>query len=93
MLGLFAVVHRVEHYEIASHGCVRTYAKLLGHGDGISLLELTLAEEKETDEKLTKLAAEINLFAAESETAETEVDSQHATSKGPRKTKVRRARA
>jgi hypothetical protein len=52
---------------------------------------LTLAEEKETDEKLTELAAEINLFAAESERAETEVDSQHATSKGPRKTKARQA--
>ena len=53
---LIAAAQRVEHYEIAGYGCVRTYAKLLGHGEATTLLQQTLDEEKSTDEKLTKLA-------------------------------------
>src|SRR3984957_10794150 len=57
--GLISAAERVEHYEIAAYGCVRTYAKLLGESEAASLLEQTLAEEKETDEKLTELAEQI----------------------------------
>ena len=54
--GLISAAQRVEHYEIAGYGCVSTYAKLLGEGQAVSLLRLTLEEEKETDEKLAQLA-------------------------------------
>ncbi|MFL6196637.1 MAG: ferritin-like domain-containing protein [Thermoanaerobaculia bacterium] len=54
--GLIACAQRVEHYEIAGYGTVRTYAELLGKNDHVSLLERTLQEEEETDERLTELA-------------------------------------
>jgi ferritin-like metal-binding protein YciE len=53
---LIAAAQRVEHYEIAGYGCVRTYAKLLEHSEATNLLQQTLDEEKQTDEKLTELA-------------------------------------
>jgi ferritin-like metal-binding protein YciE len=68
--GLISAAQRVEHYEIAGYGCVSTYAKLLGEDQAVSLLRLTLEEEKETDEKLTQLAGSINLEAVESEESE-----------------------
>jgi len=54
--GLIGAAQRVEHYEIAAYGTARALALILGHEDAASLLEETLAEEKETDEKLTELA-------------------------------------
>jgi ferritin-like metal-binding protein YciE len=63
--GLIAAAQHVEHYEIAGYGCVRTYANLLGMKNVVKLLEKTLDEEKRTDEKLTKIAASINVEAAE----------------------------
>lgn len=54
--GLIAAAQRVEHYEIAAYGTVRTYAELLGHDEHLTLLEKTLNEEEETDERLTQLA-------------------------------------
>jgi len=68
--GLISAAQRVEHYEIAGYGCVGTYAKLLGEDQAVSLLRLTLDEEKKTDEKLTQLASSINLEAVESEGSE-----------------------
>jgi ferritin-like metal-binding protein YciE len=68
--GLISAAQRVEHYEIAGYGCVSTYAKLLGEEQAVSLLRLTLKEEKETDEKLTHLAGSINLEAVESDESE-----------------------
>lgn len=65
--GLISAAQRVEHYEIAGYGCVRTYAKLLGENSAVALLDKTLAEEKETDSKLTQLAEAINVEALESE--------------------------
>jgi len=61
---LISAAQRVEHYEIAAYGTVRTYAEILGDQSGVSLLEKTLEEEKETDEKLTELAQGINVEAA-----------------------------
>src|ERR1700756_3984837 len=57
---LISAAQRVEHYEIAAYGCVRTWAGLLGEREAERLLEQTLQEEKETDEKLTELAEQIN---------------------------------
>jgi ferritin-like metal-binding protein YciE len=54
--GLIAAAQRVEHYEIAGYGCVRTYAELLGDTKGAKLLQQTLDEEGATDKKLTELA-------------------------------------
>ena len=64
--GLISAAQRVEHYEIAAYGTARTYARILGEEDAASLLEKTLSEEKETDQKLTELAEGINAEAAES---------------------------
>jgi ferritin-like metal-binding protein YciE len=54
--GLIAAAQRVEHYEIAGYGTVRTYAELLGRDEHSRLLERTLQEEEETDELLTQIA-------------------------------------
>jgi ferritin-like metal-binding protein YciE len=54
--GLIAAAQRVEHYEIAAYGTVRTYAELLGHDEHVTLLDKTLNEEEDTDERLTQLA-------------------------------------
>ncbi len=62
--GLISAAQRVEHYEIAGYGCVKTYAALLGDHEAVNLLEQTLQEEKETDQKLTLLAEKINVEAA-----------------------------
>lgn len=66
--GLIAAAQKVEHYEIAGYGCVRTYADMLGHKDAAQLLQQTLEEEMATDKKLTELAERsINMHAAEGE--------------------------
>ena len=63
--GLIAAAQRVEHYEMAGYGCLRTWAGLLGHQNSARLLQQTLDEEGQTDEKLTKLAERIiNIKAA-----------------------------
>jgi ferritin-like metal-binding protein YciE len=53
--GLIASAQRVEHYEIAAYGCLRTYAHLLGYSQAEQLLQQTLAEEEAADRKLTEL--------------------------------------
>jgi ferritin-like metal-binding protein YciE len=60
---LIGAAQRVEHYEIAAYGTVCAFAKELGESDQESLLNETLEEEKETDEKLTALAEQINSSA------------------------------
>ena len=56
---LIAAAQRVEHYEIAAYGCVRTYANVLGLGNQEELLQQTLNEEGNTDHRLTQLADEV----------------------------------
>jgi len=63
---LIAAAQRVEHYEIAGYGCVRTYAELLGNQKAAKLLQQTLNEEGDTDKSLTKLATKINVEAEKS---------------------------
>jgi len=62
---LIAAAQRVEHYEIAGYGTVRTYAQLLGEDAAVRLLQQTLDEEGATDKKLTALAEAINVEAME----------------------------
>jgi ferritin-like metal-binding protein YciE len=63
--GLIAAAQHVEHYEIAGYGCVRTYAELMGEDKIMKLLQQTLDEEKDSDEKLNALAGKINVEAEE----------------------------
>jgi len=66
--GLIAAAQRVEHYEIAGYGTVRTYARQLGEEEHASLLQETLDEEGETDKKLTALAeSSINIEAEQAD--------------------------
>ena len=79
---LIGAAQRVEHYEIAGYGTVRSMAETLAEDDHVSLLKETLQEEKETDEKLTELASQINTEANADENEE-QSNTQH-------KKKVRR---
>lgn len=53
---LISIAQKVEHYEIASYGTVRTWAELMGESEAAKLLQQTLDEEGEADKKLTQLA-------------------------------------
>ncbi|MBZ5664416.1 MAG: ferritin-like domain-containing protein [Acidobacteriia bacterium] len=79
---LIAAAQRVEHYEIAGYGCVRSYATKLGDDSAADLLSQTLAEEKEADETLNGIAEELNLEISEG---------QDLTQKRASKTSGRRA--
>jgi ferritin-like metal-binding protein YciE len=57
---LIGAARRVEHHEIAAYGTVCEVAKILDEPKHASLLQQTLNEEKETDQKLTDLSREIN---------------------------------
>lgn len=63
--GLIAAAQRVEHYEIAGYGCVRTYANQLGEQQGAMLLQQTLDEEGQTDKLLTRIAEQVINIEAE----------------------------
>ncbi|MGA8740944.1 MAG: ferritin-like domain-containing protein [Terracidiphilus sp.] len=60
---LISAAQRVEHYEMAAYGTVRTYAQLLGQSQVAKLLEETLEEEKAADQKLTSIAQKVNVRA------------------------------
>ncbi len=61
---IIGAVQRVEHYEIAAYGCAISHADLLGLDHVVELLEVSLREEEEADERLTALAEdEINAMA------------------------------
>ncbi len=78
---IIGAAQRVEHYEIAGYGTVRTFASLLGEDEAVELLEKTLEEEKETDEKLTELAQNINVEADQEEGSEEDESQPKATKK------------
>jgi ferritin-like metal-binding protein YciE len=54
--GLIAAAQKVEHYEIASYGSVRSHAQRLGYSDAAQTLQMTLDEEGAADKLLTKIA-------------------------------------
>jgi ferritin-like metal-binding protein YciE len=75
--GIISAAQKVEHYEIASYGTLRTFAETLGLDEAVSLLDETLEEEKATDEKLTEIAvSSVNLEAVEEEEEEGEEDEE-----------------
>jgi ferritin-like metal-binding protein YciE len=57
---LIGAAQRVEHYEMAGYGTVSAFAEELGESEHVSLLNETLEEEKETDEKLSGLSEDVN---------------------------------
>lgn len=64
--GIIFVAQKVEHYEIATYGTLRQFAKTLGLTLARNLFEITLSEEKTTDKKLTEIAINVvNRRAAE----------------------------
>jgi ferritin-like metal-binding protein YciE len=82
---LIGAAQRVEHYEIAAYGTVSAFAEELGETEQASLLNETLEEEKETDEKLTQLAEQINAQANEgAEEGESEEEVATGKKKGRR---------
>lgn len=91
---IIGAAQRVEHYEIAAYGTAKAFAELLGEEEDVSLLEQTLQEEKETDEKLTELAQEINQTAmgeeSEEEEGEEEVQSGRTATSSGRNSKNKR---
>ncbi len=54
--GIISAAQKIEHYEIASYGTLRTLAGVLGYDDAVELLEATLKEEKNADSLLTEIA-------------------------------------
>ncbi len=61
---LIAAAQRVEHYEIAAYGTMRTLAEQLGHAKAAKLLQMTLKEESAADAKLTMVSESTVLPAA-----------------------------
>ena len=53
---LICAAQKVEHYEIATYGSLKSWAEFLDESDALDLLEETLEEEKSTDDKLTEIA-------------------------------------
>jgi hypothetical protein len=70
---LLAAAQRAEHYEIATYGCVRNWAKELREDDDAELLAKALKEEKETDAKLTEIARRVNPSAMSEGQTEEEI--------------------
>ncbi|TMQ68688.1 MAG: ferritin-like domain-containing protein [Candidatus Eisenbacteria bacterium] len=64
---LIAAAQKVEHYEMATYGCLRTWAELLGEDEAVQLLQQTLDEEGNADKKLTQVAQTLNVEAVEEE--------------------------
>ena len=56
---IIGAAQRVEHYEMAAYGTARTFAERLGNEEAAALLEETLNEEKEADEKLTEISEQL----------------------------------
>jgi ferritin-like metal-binding protein YciE len=81
---IISAAQRVEHYEIAAYGSVHAYATILDETEAADLLERTLNEEKETDQKLTDLSESINEEAHQTsgqDTAEEEERPKHRAAK------------
>ena len=71
---LISAAQRVEHYEMAAYGCLRTYAQLLGYSEAEKLLQQTLSEEEAADQKLTQIGESGVNRAAASVGGEAEVE-------------------
>ena len=89
--GIIGAAQRVEHYEIAGYGTVRTLAALIGENEHVTLLGQTLEEEKQTDQKLTGLAGNINPQSMETEEVEEESEGGQTRSRSGKSSSRRAA--
>jgi ferritin-like metal-binding protein YciE len=89
---IISAAQRVEHYEMAGYGTVRTWANLLGESEAEELLQQTLDEEKEADEKLNRLAEEINVQAESGEGEEQAEERASSSQRRPKKAPSRSKR-
>ena len=85
--GMIVAAQKVEHYEIAAYGSISRYAELLGFEEDHGLLQQTLDEEKETDEKLTELSDQINGEAQAGHDSESEEEAMETGSSAKSKRK------
>jgi len=75
--GIISAGQKVEHYEIASYGTLRQFAETLGLNEAVDLLQETLDEEKEADEKLTEIAVSVvNMQADQQKEGEKEEEEE-----------------
>lgn len=79
---IIAAAQKIEHYEMSGYGLARAFAEALGYEEAVSLLQMTLDEESEANEKLTEIAETVNAVAAElgAEEEESEDEEEYATS-------------
>ena len=68
--GIISAAQKVEHYEMATYGCLRDWAQLLGLNEAVDLLQETLDEEGEADKRLTEIAQSLNVEALSGENEE-----------------------
>jgi ferritin-like metal-binding protein YciE len=66
---IIAAAQKIEHYEMATYGCLRDWARALNDDDSADILQQTLDEEGSADKRLTEIASSLNAEAA-SETSE-----------------------
>jgi ferritin-like metal-binding protein YciE len=90
---LISAAQKVEHYEIASYGCLHEWAGLLGNTEAVMLLEEILQEEKAADEKLTALARAGNNEEALSESGNGEAKATPRSTFGNPRRSVRRSKS
>ncbi len=84
--GIIASAQRVEHYEIAAYGSTVAFANLMGHSEIAELLEMSLNEEKQTDELLSTIAEEeVNVSAPGMDGEMGEGADDEATAASPRR--------
>lgn len=74
---LIAMAQKIEHYEIATYGTLRSWASMLEEDEAAEVLSEILDQEKEFDERLTEIAeSTANIEAAEDEAAEMEEEEE-----------------
>jgi ferritin-like metal-binding protein YciE len=79
---LICAAQKIEHYEIATYGCLRSWAQIMDFDEAADLIEETLDDENDADEHLTSLAVQIiNQDAGDAEEDE-EMDIEHAARPG-----------
>jgi ferritin-like metal-binding protein YciE len=77
--GIIMAGQKVEHYEIASYGTLRTFAEMLGQEEVAGILEEILEEEKNADGILTEVARSINIQAMEEDSEEEDEEEEEET--------------
>ena len=78
---LIAAAQKAEHYEISAYGTLAAWARVLGENEAVELLEETLEEESDTDDKLTTIAETVVNEQESSDEGEEEEEEQSAPSK------------